>query len=317
MSVTKARREEEAALSPWDDGPCGFDAGDANLRRIVGNDPTNATDPTGLNAMAIGGQATVVYVGGLTISLNLVFDESGQTALVFSLDAKGGAELSAGGTLTSAPLADTKEYVEAAPSGIGANLRSGPVGGGAFIDPTDPWVAGLQGSVGPGIGGSLGKNIVTIPILRTKWNVEVEKAKAAAAAAAQRVLDEEFDKQVAAENEVKSRASEALIRAGSEALKKQAADKAAQATKAIQQPLEDMRARYAKEITEIKRETAEAEKATELIAAETQEFQRRVAITQNLPERDIGETAAKGVLLQKLLDEFKQHPEHFLNKNGP
>ena len=207
--------------------------------------------------------------------------------------------------------------MEAAPSGIGANLRSGPVGGGAFIDPTDPWVAGLQGSVGPGIGGSLGKNIVTIPILRTKWNVEVEKAKAAAAAAAQRVLDEEFDKQVAAENEVKSRASEALIRAGSEALKKQAADKAAQATKAIQQPLEDMRARYAKEITEIKRETAEAEKATELIAAETQEFQRRVAITQNLPERDIGETAAKGVLLQKLLDEFKQHPEHFLNKNGP
>ena len=48
MSVTKTRREEEAALSLWDDGPCGFDAGDANLRRVVGNDPTNATDPTGL-----------------------------------------------------------------------------------------------------------------------------------------------------------------------------------------------------------------------------------------------------------------------------
>ena len=48
MSVTKTRSEEEAVLSPWADGPCGFDAGDANLRRVVGNDPTNATDPTGL-----------------------------------------------------------------------------------------------------------------------------------------------------------------------------------------------------------------------------------------------------------------------------
>jgi uncharacterized protein RhaS with RHS repeats len=28
--------------------PIGFDAGDPNLRRYVGNDPTNATDPTGL-----------------------------------------------------------------------------------------------------------------------------------------------------------------------------------------------------------------------------------------------------------------------------
>ena len=48
MSVTKTRREDETTLSLWDDGPCGFDAGDANLRRVVGNDPTNATDPTGL-----------------------------------------------------------------------------------------------------------------------------------------------------------------------------------------------------------------------------------------------------------------------------
>ena len=48
MSVTKTRREEEATLSLWDEGPSGFDAGDANLRRVVGNDPTNATDPSGL-----------------------------------------------------------------------------------------------------------------------------------------------------------------------------------------------------------------------------------------------------------------------------
>ena len=48
MSVTKAQREDETTLLLWDDGPCGFDAGDANLRRVVGNDPTNATDPTGL-----------------------------------------------------------------------------------------------------------------------------------------------------------------------------------------------------------------------------------------------------------------------------
>ncbi len=30
------------------DDPLGFDAGDANLRRVVGNDPTDATDPSGL-----------------------------------------------------------------------------------------------------------------------------------------------------------------------------------------------------------------------------------------------------------------------------
>jgi hypothetical protein len=32
----------------WNDAPCGFQAGDANLRRYVGNDPTNAGDPSGL-----------------------------------------------------------------------------------------------------------------------------------------------------------------------------------------------------------------------------------------------------------------------------
>jgi uncharacterized protein RhaS with RHS repeats len=30
------------------EGPIGFDAGDANLFRYVGNDPTNLTDPSGL-----------------------------------------------------------------------------------------------------------------------------------------------------------------------------------------------------------------------------------------------------------------------------
>src|SRR5437879_2501255 len=33
--------------------PCGFDAGDANLRRVVGNAPTNATDPSGLSGINI------------------------------------------------------------------------------------------------------------------------------------------------------------------------------------------------------------------------------------------------------------------------
>ncbi len=50
MFVTKTRREDETTLSLWNDGPCGFDAGDANLRRVVGNDPTNAIDPTGPGA---------------------------------------------------------------------------------------------------------------------------------------------------------------------------------------------------------------------------------------------------------------------------
>jgi len=40
--------------TPWyvrlvDESPCGFNAGDTNLFRYVGNDPTNKTDPTGLD----------------------------------------------------------------------------------------------------------------------------------------------------------------------------------------------------------------------------------------------------------------------------
>jgi hypothetical protein len=46
--------EQETVILPLsagslgDYGPLGFDAGDANLYRYVGNDPVNATDPTGL-----------------------------------------------------------------------------------------------------------------------------------------------------------------------------------------------------------------------------------------------------------------------------
>jgi hypothetical protein len=38
----------EARVLGRGEPPCGFDAGDDNLRRYVGNGPTNATDPTGL-----------------------------------------------------------------------------------------------------------------------------------------------------------------------------------------------------------------------------------------------------------------------------
>ena len=42
-------RVDDTQTHQWmQEDPTGFDAGDANLRRVVGNDPTNATDPTGL-----------------------------------------------------------------------------------------------------------------------------------------------------------------------------------------------------------------------------------------------------------------------------
>jgi RHS repeat-associated protein len=41
----------DAEVGRWlSEDPIGFDAGDANLRRYVGNGPTNATDPSGLDA---------------------------------------------------------------------------------------------------------------------------------------------------------------------------------------------------------------------------------------------------------------------------
>ena len=47
MFGTKTR--PEARSVPRRQAPCGFDAGDGDLYRYVGNDPTNATDPTGLD----------------------------------------------------------------------------------------------------------------------------------------------------------------------------------------------------------------------------------------------------------------------------
>jgi hypothetical protein len=41
----------EALVLGRGEPPCGFDAGDDNLRRYVGNGPTSATDPTGLKAL--------------------------------------------------------------------------------------------------------------------------------------------------------------------------------------------------------------------------------------------------------------------------
>jgi hypothetical protein len=39
-----------ASLCEWEDEPMGFEAGDANLYRYVGNSPTNYIDPYGLDA---------------------------------------------------------------------------------------------------------------------------------------------------------------------------------------------------------------------------------------------------------------------------
>ena len=52
MSVTKTRREEEAVLSPWDDGPCGFDAGDANLSPRRGQRPGECNGPERARGLA-------------------------------------------------------------------------------------------------------------------------------------------------------------------------------------------------------------------------------------------------------------------------
>ena len=47
-SSTCGRPDERAPWFYLDGEPLGFEAGDANVRRYVGNGPTNATDPTGL-----------------------------------------------------------------------------------------------------------------------------------------------------------------------------------------------------------------------------------------------------------------------------
>lgn len=46
----------DPTLGRWlEQDPIGFDAGDMNLYRFVGNDPTNSVDPSGLEAISIGG----------------------------------------------------------------------------------------------------------------------------------------------------------------------------------------------------------------------------------------------------------------------
>ena len=100
MFVTKTRREDETTLLPWDDGPCGFDAGDANLRRIVGNDPTNATDPSGLAAaktkfepLDVKNQDSRRETPGLTDSETKV----GELNKVYDKAKYGGGEVNLGG----------------------------------------------------------------------------------------------------------------------------------------------------------------------------------------------------------------------------
>jgi hypothetical protein len=44
---------DRQARGIWGQATCGFDAGDDNLRRVVGNDPINLTDPSGLAAADI------------------------------------------------------------------------------------------------------------------------------------------------------------------------------------------------------------------------------------------------------------------------
>jgi hypothetical protein len=56
MSGTMTKTEKRTTPGVWESSaPCGFDAGDANLRRFVGNDPTNAVDPSGLLTIIIHG----------------------------------------------------------------------------------------------------------------------------------------------------------------------------------------------------------------------------------------------------------------------
>ena len=49
-------RELDTALGQWtQEDPMGFAAGDANVRRYVGNDPVNRVDPSGLDELILGG----------------------------------------------------------------------------------------------------------------------------------------------------------------------------------------------------------------------------------------------------------------------
>ena len=55
--------------------PCGFDAGDGDLYRYVGNDPTNATDPSGLDTDPDVGPGQVVSSGKI-IDLDVAYDDT-------------------------------------------------------------------------------------------------------------------------------------------------------------------------------------------------------------------------------------------------
>ena len=54
ISNNGCRPAEEKLTALQNQDPFGFAAGDANLQRYVGNDPTNATDPTGLELKIVG-----------------------------------------------------------------------------------------------------------------------------------------------------------------------------------------------------------------------------------------------------------------------
>src|SRR5689334_9341267 len=61
----------DPTIGQWfTEDPKGFDAGDPNLRRIIGNGPTNRTDPSGLADPEVDNKLFKVDAAGQTLTLS-------------------------------------------------------------------------------------------------------------------------------------------------------------------------------------------------------------------------------------------------------
>ncbi len=79
-------REYGAAFGSWTtQDPASFGAGDSNLYRMVGNDPVNATDPSGLCSASLAPPQVIAVATGASMKIVAGFAGAGGTILVIYL----------------------------------------------------------------------------------------------------------------------------------------------------------------------------------------------------------------------------------------
>ena len=184
----RARWYDPAAGRFTSDDPIGFEAGDVNVQRYVGNDVTRGTDPTGLWVMF---GHTVLMPWDPNASWNPVttvntWTGMGNVAVAGTLG--GGLSGAGGGFVTGGAVGGVVGGVTAGPPGVvaggAAGATAGAVGGGisgamtgfltAFnANNPDPYnafgngfqngfVPGLVGGVLPGASGAIGPTTVAV-----------------------------------------------------------------------------------------------------------------------------------------------------------